>query len=263
MDVKNYDKIFHLNNARSFLIHGDTQSLRYASLEMRYLLEAHVYERLLKGVDTLPKSIIDKWEPNKAMKMLSMFDKYADMDLRLTISNQDGSDSLVIDSPNIKNSLLTSYYNTLGGFLHLPQPTKAAGYQVNKLKLNEIFVALERLTTGNLIIYAIPYESFECEACEQPILYTSHYVENNKTIICQNDKCKNEHHILLEDDLIKFGSIVLAPCGECQADLKIFYSELKEGTKVKCEECLTEYLGELIFKATTDKSGYGTSLKKT
>jgi len=252
LEVKAYDKIFHLNNARAFLERDDTQSLRYASLEMRYLLEAHVYERLLRGVEELPKSIIDKWEPNKAMKMLSMFDQYADMDLRITVSNEDGSESLTIDSPNIKNSLLSSYYNTLGSYLHLPQPTKSVGYRVNKEKLNEIFITVERLTTGNLIIYCIPYENFECESCYKPILYTKNYVTNNKTIICQNDNCRNEHHILLEDDLVKFGSKVYVPCGRCQTDIEIFYSQLKVDTKVKCSSCKIEYKGDLVFSAMDD-----------
>ncbi|NWC10575.1 hypothetical protein HX776_17365 [Pseudomonas agarici] len=249
MDKRTYDKTFHLDNARKLLEEEESQQLRYASLELRFLLEAHVYERLLNGVDSLPKTIIEKWEPNKAMKMLSMFDQYADMDLRLTISNANGTEPLVINSPNIKNSLLTSYYNTLGSFLHLSQPTKAKDYKINKPKLNEIFLALERLTTGNLIIYGIPYENFECEACGKPILYTSHYVKNNKSILCQNDQCKNEHRILIEDGMIKLGSKIMAPCGKCGKDLEVFISRLEEGSKLKCAYCFTGYTASLVFRA--------------
>ncbi|NWD84098.1 hypothetical protein HX891_27275, partial [Pseudomonas reactans] len=86
MNVKPYNKRKHLARAKLLLKNNELSSLRHASLEMRYFLEAHVYERLLKDADQLPKSIIQKWEPNKAMKILSMFDKLADMDLTLTIS---------------------------------------------------------------------------------------------------------------------------------------------------------------------------------
>lgn len=178
LDARPYDKLFHLNNAKALLQSDDLQSLRYASLEMRYFLEAHVYERLLQGVGTLPRSVIDKWEPNKAMKLLAMFDQYSDMDLRITISENDGSNPLTIDYPNIDNKTLSQQYNALGSYLHLPQPRKAADYKVKKSKLDAIYTSLERLTTGNLIIYSIPYETFNCEACDQPILYTNHYIHN-------------------------------------------------------------------------------------
>lgn len=241
MDGKVYDKAKHLKNAEKLLEKDDLSSLRYASLEMRYALEAHVYERLLKEAEELPRSIIEKWEPNKAMKMLSMFDELADMDLKLTISEQDGSNPIEIIYNNIKNSDLSKFYNTLGSFLHLPQPSKSENYKIDRNKILKILETLKKLTTGNLIIVKTHYNSFECEACNLPILYTDKYATNHDTITCQNDQCKVEYFIEHKDDIFNFGSKLVCNCPKCNSDLGIFYSRLKFGERIKCTTCAAEY----------------------
>lgn len=199
-----------------------------------------MYERLLKDADQLPKSIIQKWEPNKAMKMLSMFDKLADMDLKLTITEHDGSSPITIQYNNIKNSELTKIYNTLGSYLHLPQPSKAQNYHINKEKLLKIFDTIKTLIQGNLIIIKTNYDSFECESCHQPILFTTWYVTNNESIICQNDSCKVEHFIERYDGGCRFGSKIACTC-TCGAELEIFHSQFKIGQIIKCSSCSVEY----------------------
>lgn len=247
MEAKPYNKRKHLARAKILLQSSDLQSLRHACLEMRYFLEAHVYERLLKDADELPKSIIEKWEPNKAMKMLSMFDRLADMDLRLTISEQDGSNPIIIQYNNIKNSELSKIYNTLGSYLHLPQPAKATSYQIKKDKLLEIFKTIKKLIIGNLIILKTNYETFECEACHQQILYTNWYVTNHNKITCQNDQCKIEYFIERDDEHIRFGSKIHCPC-PCGEELEVFHSKLQIGETIKCASCLATYVIEPYLK---------------
>lgn len=240
MESKPYNKRKHLACAKLLLKNSDLNSLRHASLEMRYFLEAHVYERLLKDADQLPKSIIQKWEPNKAMKMLSMFDKLADMDLTLTITEHDGSSPIKIQYNNIKNSELTRTYNHLGSYLHLPQPSKLKDFSINKEKLVKIFEKIKVLTRGNLIIIKADYDTFECESCQQAILFTSWYIEKNESIICQNDSCKVEHFIERYDGGCRFGSKIPCKC-TCGAELDVFHSKLKIGEIIKCKKCLVTY----------------------
>lgn len=240
MDAKPYNKRKHLARAKVLLKKSDLQSLRHASLEMRFFLEAHVYERLLKDADQLPKSIIEKWEPNKAMKMLSMFDRLADMDLQLTISEPDGSSPFTIKYNNIKNSDLSKIYNTLGSYLHLPQPFKAKSYHISKDKLTTIFSTLKKLIFGNLIIIKTHYDTFECEACHHQILFTSWYATNHDKITCQNDQCKVEYFIERGTESFRFGSKIACTCS-CGAELEIYHSKLKIGEIIKCSLCLAKY----------------------
>lgn len=240
--TRSYDKPDHLSRASRLLLENDLPSLRYACLEMRYFLEAHVYERLLKGADEIPKSIFQKWEPNKAMKMLSMFDDLSDMDLQLVISEQDGSNPMTIKYNNIKNSELNKYYNTLGSFLHLPQPSKIKDYTVDKAKLIKIHDALSRLLDGNLIIIKTAYEDFKCEKCSATILYTKKYLQNNDRINCQNTNCNTLHFIEHHVDQIKIGARILIPCSSCNHDMSIFYSDLVFDAEVNCDHCPRSYV---------------------
>ncbi|EOW9299295.1 hypothetical protein ACN25S_003677, partial [Vibrio cholerae] len=88
-----YDKNFHFNNAKMLLEKDDLQSIRYACLELRYFIEAHVYERLYQETDILPQTVIETWQPNKAIKFLAMFDELADKDLVMSVYGEDGRGS--------------------------------------------------------------------------------------------------------------------------------------------------------------------------
>ena len=96
-----YDKNSHFNNAKVLLKNDDLQSIRYACLELRYFIEAHVYERLFAEVDVLPKTVIETWQPNKAIKFLAMFDDLADKDLVVSLSANDGKDLTKIEYNNL------------------------------------------------------------------------------------------------------------------------------------------------------------------
>lgn len=237
-----YDKTEHLSRASSLLLNDDLSSLRYACLEMRYFLEAHVYERLLSGADEIPKSIFQRWEPNKAMKMLSMFDELSDMDLQVTISERDGSNPISIKYNNIKNPELSRYYNTLGSFLHLPQPAKIKDFTIVKAKILKIHTALSRLLDGNLIIIKTAYENFECEKCGATILYTQKFVENHDRIHCQDTNCNTLHFIEHEAGRVKFGARILVPCSGCNLDMSVFYSDLEFEAEIHCENCPKSYV---------------------
>lgn len=43
-DVNRYEKDLHYEKAKSLLESNDLQALRYACLELRYFIEAHVYQ---------------------------------------------------------------------------------------------------------------------------------------------------------------------------------------------------------------------------
>lgn len=237
-----YDKKTHLENAMKLIEASDTASLRYACLELRFALEAHVYERLSKEVDELPRSVVEKWEPNKAMKMLTMFDELADLDVRVTISEQDGSNPHEFTYHNIKNIDLSRLYNKLGSYLHLPQPSKAKDFQIRKDKIKFIADSILELCEGNLIIIKKEYHQFNCTKCEKPILYTYNYITQNNSIICQNENCRIEHMIEHKGENVYFGSKIQATCVKCKSDVNFFYSELKVGNTVLCPNCKYSYM---------------------
>lgn len=253
MTTATYNKIAHLENARKLAEKDDTSSLRYASLELRYFLEAHVYERLSHEIQDLPQSIIETWQPQKAMKILSMFDEHADKDINVQITNQDGSECIKIEYNNIKNSKLNSYYNALGNFLHLPEISKLELYKFNKTKLIKIMKDLERLTAGNLITIKQKFDNFKCNDCASPIMYTMYYISNNDKITCQNSNCNTVYEIdhNEESGTINFGSSISFPCESCKNEMKAKILTIKPGDIIKCKNCLSEYMADLHLRILT------------
>lgn len=248
--LQKYDKQFHYENAKVLLVKEDYQSLRYACLKLRYFIEAHVYLQLLASADKIPKTVIETWQPNKAIKLLSQFNGMADMDVHLTIGSEDGEFSDSITYNNIPIKELNKTYNSLGSYLHLPMPKKLNEYNISKEKIVQIFDKLERLTGGDLMVVDTGYEHFQCEACLKDIIYTLYYIENQDSIVCQNDACKIEHAIRKSETSVSFGSKHIFECGVCHEEASVYFSKIEDGYNFNCEHCGTEYKFEMVLNGT-------------
>jgi transcription elongation factor Elf1 len=243
-----YNKNFHFNNAKTLLKNDDLQSIRYACLELRYFIEAHVYERLYRETEILPKQVIDTWQPNKAIKFLSMFDELADKDLVLSTHDNDGNKVTEIKYNNLSIKELNKLYNSLGSYLHLPMPKKASTYTIKKAKIIKIFDQLERVTNGNLMIVSKAYDKFSCQACGSDIVFTRKYAEENDSIKCQNDNCGIEHAVKVNDTSVEFGAKYIFDCGGCNEQVSIFHSHIKDLYAFQCDSCEMQYKFELTLR---------------
>jgi hypothetical protein len=236
-----YDKNIHFSNAATLLENDDLQSIRYACLELRYFIEAHVYERLYRETEVLPKQVIDTWQPNKAIKFLSMFDELADKDLVLSVHDGDGSELTEITYNNLSIKELNKLYNSLGSYLHLPMPKKVSSYSIKKNNIIKILSKLDRVTKGNLMIVSKAYDKFACQACDSDIVFTRKYVEDNDSIKCQNDNCGIEHAIKVNDNLVEFGAKYIFDCGGCKDQVSVFHSDIKDLYAFQCDNCEMQY----------------------
>ncbi|HBC3607013.1 MULTISPECIES: hypothetical protein [Vibrio harveyi group] len=249
--TQKYDKLVHFSKAKSLLENDDLQSIRYACLELRYFIEAHVYERLFQELDILPKTVIETWQPNKAIKFLAMFDDLADKDLVLKVFDENEEKEIVkIEYNNITIKELNKLYNSLGSYLHLPMPKKVSTYKINKNKVSSIVSKLERVTKGNLMIVKQNYEKFPCEACGSDIVFTRKYAEENESIKCQNDDCGIEYCIRTNESSVEFGAKYEFDCGICSKPIAIFYSYIEDLYSFSCGNCEAQYQFELTLNAT-------------
>jgi hypothetical protein len=250
--LQRYDKAFHFNNAKALIEAGGSQQLRYACLEMRMLIEAHVYQRLLREVDELPRSIINTWQANKAVRLHCEFDKYADMDMHLEIKNPDGSSLDDFNYNNLKKSDLNKLYNSLGSYLHLPMPEKVESYVIEKEAISGMLSKLEKVISGNLIVYKVKYESIECSECGKGIVFTQHYLETHNTIICQNDNCKLEYAIHDKGESTQLSLDYRGfSCHVCHNEISLPYRKIADGFSFQCSSCSTDFKFELQIRTET------------
>lgn len=243
--IGKYEKKQHLDNAFTLMNSGDPQSLRYACLELRFLIEAHVYERLLHGIEELPRTIIETWQPNKAIKELVKFDDISDMNAVLTFSDSEGNTIEKIKYNNLPVKEISRIYNSLGSYLHLPTPLKVSNYKIEKANIEKIYESLKPLVEGNLMIRNIEYKSFKCECCSSDVIYTDIYLKNNKEITCQNENCKINYVIVPEENNYHISSAIkLISCESCMNDISISPENFVDGFKFMCHntDCKKEYI---------------------
>lgn len=224
----------HLDRAKSFLLSDNVDSLRYASLELRLAIEAHVYNQLKATMDKIPESVINTWQPQKAIKLLCEFEETADMDLHVIIRNEgegegEGEDEDVINAEykNIKSKDLNKWYNSIGSNLHQPTIKNSENYKINKQKLIDLHVELERIEGYGLIAFTRPYSTINCEACHKDILYNEFYIMKHSILECQNQGCKNYYLIRKATDGVnEFTCYATIMCWTCEEKMSFHFFEL-------------------------------------
>lgn len=248
--MKKYNKLSHYEKAQKFLRKGNISSARHACLELRYMIEAHVYDRIEKEIDIIPRNITRTWQPQKAIKLLMQLDEHADMDIQIEISGN--GETKTLQYRNLSAKELNKYYNSLGSFLHLPTPgNRNTSFKAIK-KIKQIMLGLRKITTGgNLIVLKKDYDSIQCEYCEQPIIYTSHYAKNNDYIDCQNENCEATYGIRKTDGGFEFGSTYTTECPRCTNEIRIPMHMIGPDKELRCEKCGTQYKFYLNFKEKT------------
>ncbi|WP_256849919.1 hypothetical protein [Pantoea sp. Fr-CA_6] len=231
----------HLDRARELLKSNEEHSLRYASLELRFAIEAHVYNQLRAGMDKIPESVMNTWQPPQAIRLLSDFEETADKDLYMEISTPEGEKE-TIAYKNIKYSDLKKIYNALGSNLHQPTLKKVDNYKINKQVIQDALEKMDETQGYNLISFHRPYDIINCGKCKKDILFTKHYVSNNSILKCQSQGCKNYYVIRLSgDDGVEHFCSATFNCMSCESKISLHLFELDEGGDFACKQCGNEY----------------------
>lgn len=190
-----YEKNEHFKRAKELLNADCPHQHRYACLELRFCIEAITYQILLSGIKNIPDSIINTWEPNKAMKMLAEFNKLSVSDCELSIAlgpskTPPGDGWLKIGEqkvPNIK--WLNNAYNKLGSFVHLPQPKNVTQTKTIVDSVRPIADKLEEYLSGNLIIQFNNAEIAKCPGCKSDFIFDIRKIQEGDIRRCLSSKC--------------------------------------------------------------------------
>jgi len=250
-----------LARAKSHLGVGTVESLRYAALECRLLMEELTYEKLRAFADLLPEAELNRWQPREAVKMLLAIDPYADQGVKIEIS----ADPLPDDREPTKEDYerlnwvpvgdhhaLTlkwlNNYHKVGGLLHAPRASESSVMPMEKQSklLAEVIAELERAVGSSLksMIWRGGI-GFQCIGCRRHILANLMHLRSGALSICPNDDCQLEYVLVKEDDGEQPPRVTpLGPtlrCQKCSSTIHIARRKLKAGYEFGCDTCSARY----------------------
>ncbi|WP_120512054.1 hypothetical protein [Photobacterium salinisoli] len=255
-----YNKDKHLQQALQLLESESSVEHVYACLELRFCIEAIVYQKLLHGIENLPKTIVNTWQPTKALKMLVEFDSFASSDCVVEVNFS--SSTLPPKSgwlrlgeqrlPTVR--WLNKTYNKLGSFLHLVEPQKASETTPKDIKneLLEIAEQLQKYVKSNFLISYNNIDIKQCPACQQDIAFSLRNVRDGETRKCSNFRCGALFTVKIDSSR---NNIQLScntydiKCQLCEKDIFIPEATIRNLDIFGCHNCSAKYMprGEYEF----------------
>lgn len=262
-----YKKESHLQRAVQLLDSENTTDHVYACLELRFCIEAIVYQKLLHGIKNIPSSIVETWQPQKAVKMLSEIDQLTAVDCKIEFNlaktgtpPKDGW--LMLGEQKIPPAKwLAKNYSKLGNFLHLVEPKKVKNKEVREIKktISPIAEQLKEYVKGNFIFTNNNIEINQCPVCHQDFAFATNKVKHGDTRKCSNFKCGALFLANIDAPSKKitftFKTYDVA-CQKCEQIIVIPEEKIKNLDKFYCSNCHSQYIprGEYSFALLSNES---------
>ena len=227
----------------------DTKQLGYAALELRLAIEKHVYEKLAYFAKRHGEKLLyEKWQPNKAIKVLCQLEPHADQSYSLSIAPESepgkpGTNFTKLGQHEALNtSWITKHYNKLGSFLHLHARSQSQK-RVPLDYLQVVLAELRRVRKSNLITSIAETVHFECPLCETQIVCCTQALPDLGEVICTSMNCKATFIPQKNDEGWGFKlNAIDFECHECANVNSILISELHIGVRITCSNCEEKYI---------------------
>jgi hypothetical protein len=252
-----YNKNLHFDKAKN-LLKLDDSFLRYACLELRFCIEAIVYQKVVCSKD-LPQTIVETWQPRKVMKHLIQFNEFSNQDFKLEVSlvNSDTPNNEFFDLGEQKLlpvKLLTESYHKLGRYLHLTEPKKIAQVDDENIRnsLNSIVGKLEAVVKSNLFLSVKNSGVIKCKLCKEDIVFNKQNLKIKDKVSCFSDNCLAEYEVYETKDnglSLSYRSLT-AKCLNCGHQYECLPKFSKGSHRLGCPKCkvVHEITVEYIYK---------------
>jgi hypothetical protein len=249
----NHDANKYLNNAKELLLSDDDNSVNYACLELRYCIEAIVYNKLERFKDKIPTNILKTWEPNKAMKMLLKIDELADKncDIEVNLCNSETPPKdgwLMLGKQNIPTvKWINKNYNKLGQFLHLPEPTKSDIRTPENIKSNlvNLITDLELYSSNSFWVNFPQIDLQDCKLCGETLLFSPKKLKSGDTVSCTSRKCKANYICVpskqVDGHRLEYKTYDIE-CLSCKNTIEIAEHLVTQDGNFSCIHCSASYV---------------------
>jgi DNA-directed RNA polymerase subunit RPC12/RpoP len=248
--MAHYDKWNCLDRARDLLSTANDGFLRYACLELRFCIEAIVYEKLEAYSNYVPAAVLEKWQPNHAMKMLLQFEPMADEDFTLYVSPESepgiptGNWTCLGQHNTLKLSWLNKNYNKFGSYLHVKMGNKKVRETPEELStirkdIEIMLLEIERVVNSTIVGSTLASRiHFKCQVCEQPSLVNVDVLRKTSRAMCISPQCGAEY-VACEDE-VGWGfklAMTSFKCLKCEKTNSLENQHVALGIKFRCKHC--------------------------
>ncbi len=228
----------------------DDTLLRYVCLELRFCLEAIIYEKLRLYFRRVPTEVLKRWQPPQLLQALLELEPEADQDFVLRISREtdvgvpSGEWVTIGGHRALKLGWLKKHYNKLGNLLHvLPPEAKIPDIQLNpaalRSYLQEVVVYLQGVVDSTVDTSLAEVVEFRCGVCGDPILCNAATVRKSGRAVCLNPSCRAEFAAWENDDGDFQFQLVASTfrCLACDHGISIENRKLQVGVRFRCPAC--------------------------
>jgi hypothetical protein len=240
--------------AQNLLKSGDSASLRYACLELRYCIEAICHEKVKLYRSHLSDGELNSWQPKKIMEILQELDPYVNENHTLNIWSEkpDGTrDKLVFSGSHkvLPLAILKKHYYKLGSYLHVPTISQLERQNGEKSDADlegylKVIIDPIKLTAANTFNSNFATTiSTNCHCCGKFIIRNTESLKDNPTVKCTNSKCGAEYDVEVQENESKWQiRQVVIKCPECGSEIDIHQHLLKENYRTKCFGCGQDFV---------------------
>ncbi|MBO1272986.1 hypothetical protein J3L11_15165 [Shewanella sp. 4t3-1-2LB] len=248
-----YKKDEHLQRAKGLLNSDNPAKHVYACLELRFCIEAIVYQKLLHGIDSLPNTIVETWRPNKALKMLVEFDNLTASDCTVEVNLPNSlelpkSNWMLLGEQKLPSvRWLDKTYHKLGNFLHLVEPKNAANAKSKNTKeeVRDIAEQLEEYVRNNFLVSFNNIDIKQCPVCKQDIAFSLQKARDGETHRCSNRECRATFTVKVDNsnkNITLNCNTYDVKCQRCNSDIVVSEFTVRNLEIFSCRACGAKYI---------------------
>lgn len=241
----------YLHRAKSLLATGDEQSIRYASLELRFCFELIAYRQLKQYGEKIPGQLASSWKADQIIKTLASFDPISDQAGGMEIGMPVEGDGMPAEWVSLGKTKAIPWrkfrklYNKLGSYLHAPKDdeTKAA---LNVESFGAIISALDEVQDATLILAVHMTIHADCH-CGQRVFVGESEFDNGELVTCGNSKCNEIYRKEVSEKGEKVLTKVAGISASCDCGARIPIRKEDIWAPFRCPSCFTTYKVDLGY----------------
>jgi acetone carboxylase gamma subunit len=242
--------ISHLDRAVQLRSEGGYDSLRFATLELRYAIECLAYQLRPYYKDELSDEVMEAWRPQEIIDAL--FDCNPSLKQTVTISmalNDEQGDARQWFSLGTRVAIvpkvLRAAWHRLGSFLHAPPDGGTHDLEDLQRSVNQVIKVLEPYRGSSTIDGFAERASVTCE-CGRTIVRRTEALKRNAFVVCPSRNCHGVYEYVRSEGRVAQFNAVKRPfiCPSCKETSYFQAGQIREGVGLNCAHCSRTWLLE-------------------